>query len=1210
MAVQKNAKYRHLCLQSREGPALPTKLPPKSPLPIATKVGNSQPIAKPATAQPAVPALTKALQSTPATKRLAQDVLDRTLRPPTEEKRAPFSASGADASSATADQVTLEGTTLRAGGKRYELSADLAKQMTLLPPNERVIATLAGSTGSRRPQLFVASSGSGVSHAVRWGLEALKTPFSAVRLTKATTVDKLVGTSRADKSGKIVTTDGPLTAAIRDGGTVVIDGVDRAEPEIKALLLALANGLDVFQHPTSGEPIPVNKGLRLILIADSAKVDPDLLAACPGHQSIRSYTADEHAKLLQAQVGLQAPVARTLADFHQALVERAASTNDAERIDFGSGFSLAWPLLQRAGERLTNEFTPSRGQLTQALYGVYGARLTDENDKVAFAKVLEGFKLDTDPELKVSPRTNSPLTYTPGVQSTLALAEAALDNRETLLLSGPRQSGLTRTVEELAARREQNVVTVIGHSGTDDASLREMPRFKPDGTLFYKRGRVTNALLDGDMLYIDQADYLTPERQNAFFSLLKEGKILVQEDDGSLVEREINKKATVVLSTCTSSDRGPLPLPRGLQTARHGFTEIAHRSPTLDELADVLPRSFPEPVKKLVLDTAAALQAEDGEYNVTRMQKFLDFANSAQLLSKYMTPEQAVRWSAEHVFSAGKAAAVRRLPEPPTEPLWPKILGVDRKAALAKVEAKNLLVVDSVDRHLDTLAVASALKRSVYAVGPASSGKTVLGTIFAIVSGGATIRFNYSGATEARDLMGGIAPKEVNGKTRFTYEEGAAPTAARTKRSVYINDEVGLSREAQLALKPMVDYRRKSIDAEGDVDVPVEDGLILFTDNPTTYAGRGGLANALRESCFEVTVESRGTEESTGIVLSGTKLERELIDPVVSFFADLGNQKTLELLDSAVAPLACTERDMLKAARTAEYFFKRDGITDPDERRRIMGREVFRLISSGLKSKEQADVVFDKLIGKHFGKVNGTQRVNDVPRPQRPTGFEVIEKNGQKFLKLGVAEYPIRAKGAGPGVSQEMIDRLKLPKPPTGAELDARVPADNLELIGPQFKTAEAVLLDMATGTAPSTIVGDTGTGKTVMGRVLAAKLNLPLWEQPYIEGMTKANIFGEVTVTDENKVEMIWTPLVSALLWGGLYVGDEFLTLANDVREGLNAVTEGSELVIPSRPPIKADPRRLEQAREHPLSDQRQRRSQGELLARRGEPRARARIS
>lgn len=1114
------------------------------------------------------------------TEDIAKDVLEQSLRPNQEQKRATYAEGAALAASNTADQVTLQGKTLRVAGKKYELDETLAKSMTLLPPNARVISQLAASEGSQKAQLVVAAPGSGVSHSVRFGLTAMGRPFEYVRLTKASSIDKLVGSTRADNTGKIVTTDGPLTAAIRNGGTVVIDGADRADAEINALLLALANGLDVFQHPMSGEPIPVSKDLRLVIIADSDRVDARLVRACPGHQRIPAYDADEHAKLLQAQVGLSPSLSRTLADFHQALLEKVASLDDGGRIDFGNDFPLAWPLLQRVGKRLANEFTPSRAKIANALYAVYGARLDDKpNDATAFQALLAEFDYADEPVPGITARKDSSLIHTPQVERTISLCESALEAGETVHVRGPRQSGVTAIVGELAARRNQKLVTIIGHPGTDDASLRELPRFREDGTLYYQQGRVTNALLNGDLLYVDQADYLTPERQNAFFAMLKEGKVLVQDDTGALVEKAIHPNARVVLSTCDTSDRGRQP-PIGVDRAL--ATEVVHPGPTIDELEAYLPATAATTeVGQLVLETAKRLHEEDDSINVTRLQKFLDFANAAQLLSRLMSPEQAVRVAAEKVFEAGKTATVRALPQPPKEPLWPQIMGVDIDDIKEKCAKKNLRIVDSLNDHLDTFAIASALGRSVYsvyAVGPASSGKTVAGSVWATIVDGQTMRFQNSASTEAREKKGGIAPVQVKGKTRFVQVDGAEADFARQKDGVkvFIDDEIGLSREAQLALKPLIDARGTAIDAEGDKDVVAEGGLWLFTDNPVTYAGRAGLLGAIRDAAFTVYMDARPAEESKEIVLAGCGLEPELVAPVVSFFADLGNQKTLKLLDSTAAPFACTERDMLKAARTAEHLFKRDGITDPDERRRILGREVFRLISQSLESRDQIDVVYDKLIGKHFGKAEGAMRVNDVPRPERPSGFSVVEKNGQKYLKLGVAEYPIRPKGTGHGVPPEVFEAWGFsatdsdkPTPPTAAELDAMVPNETRDLIGPQLESAEAVMLALETGTAPPALVGVTGSGKTVLGRILASKLNMPLWEQPYFKGMTTGNIFGDITVTEDNKVEMIWTPLVSSLMWGGLYVGDEFLTLPNEVREALNAVTEGSEIKIPSRPPI-----------------------------------------
>jgi len=71
--------------------------------------------------------------------------------------------------------------------------------------------------------------------------------------------------------------------------------------------------------------------------------------------------------------------------------------------------------------------------------------------------------------------------------------------------------------------------------------------------------------------------------------------------------------------------------------------------------------------------------------------------------------------------------------------------------------------------HLEALAVAYRLVRSVRAIGPASAGKTVLGAVMAALLDKKNVRVNFSQSTESRDLMGGLGPVNVDGRTLFKH---------------------------------------------------------------------------------------------------------------------------------------------------------------------------------------------------------------------------------------------------------------------------------------------------------------------------------------------------------------------------------------------------------------------------------------------------------
>ncbi|HEY4221205.1 MAG TPA: AAA family ATPase, partial [Myxococcota bacterium] len=612
---------------------------PEGPLPIDPKkpvrphdVRNVQfPPSRPVTA-PVSEAATAGGEGerTREAQRLAYDVLDVAHQQVGDVAVDKVSPRGLERSLAAATAVSLTGTTLRLGtssgdSAAFPLSADLASAMTLLPSNEPVLQALWAGERSSRVTLITAKAGAGAGHAASWLLRAIKPDRHAVvKLTRTTAPDQLVGALRPDEKQKIRVQDGPLTQMVRSGGTLVIDRLESASPEVLALLTPLASGAKTFPHPVSHEVIPVSPDFRLVLIgAPDRALPPNLLQACQKNAvHVTPYGAAEHVRLLVEQHKLPPQLAASLAAVHDQIANKP-------ELDFGRNFPVTYGQLRRVAlrlETLKHDGSLDKQAAGRAVFDIYGARLANASQKEMVRELLVGAGLDPGPSDKLRSSPSTGYVVTERLQEPLRQALTALHNNETLFLSGTGQTGITRLVDELAARRTQDVVTVPCHAGTDPQSLMEMPTFDESGHVYFKPGRLAQALLNGDLLCLDHIEFVPTERQNALFHLgeLKTIRVVEEIKDAAgkvtgtrTVDKPVHPNARVVLCGMEESRRlsslHPDDRPRtaGLHqpTAadRACATEVALPPARVDDVAALLPEQLPPDVRAAVLDVLGAL---------------------------------------------------------------------------------------------------------------------------------------------------------------------------------------------------------------------------------------------------------------------------------------------------------------------------------------------------------------------------------------------------------------------------------------------------------------------------------------------------------------------------------------------------------------------------------------------------------------------------
>ncbi len=1042
-------------------------------------------------------------------------------------------------------QVAVKDGALAIGEDRFALVAGHAEKLTLLSPQQELIAGLHAGLKSGSPTVISAPAGSGASHTVRWLLEAEGKRHAHKNISRLTSVDELVGSLRPNAKGAPEVRTGPLTDMVMNGGVFVADGIDQADKNVMAVLMALAAGAKEFHHPVSDRVIPVHPDFKLVLLTHKETRAPPRLLEVANLVEVTPYDAGQHVRLLETRMGLEHELAVSVAEVHDVL---AAQVADSE-LDFGRGFALAWPQLAKVGARLAGK-QPTPELVGQALFDVYGARLTTDDHRAAFTKVLADAGFAVPPEAKPVAGEDASFVLDGPAGRALPAAARALDAGEPLLLWGAGQSGVTRLVEELADRRGRELVTVLCHSGIDPLGLLERPQFFPDGHIEFKMGAINDALLHGKILYFDHVDHMPLERQAALMRLAEQKTLLVMED-GKLVEKPVHPEARIVLSATIGTHKSRTP-PAPSERAR--VTEVRLGPPSIDDAIALLPAAMKPPeLKELIAAQARALHEEDPELGLVKLQRFVDFARTTELLSAHMTPEHAIAKAAQLVFAPGGSKVVRALakgmPEEGKPPLWAKLLGLSEKDVEQALAKTGYRLVPSMVPALLCMAVADRLRRPVLAVGPASSGKTVLGAIWAGLTERARIRQNFSRSTETRDLFGGPAPVTVGDATRFVEVPGPY-VKAPVKGDVVIGDEFNLSPEAQMALKSSLDFRGRVLDPEAGQSVEIGSTFFYFAQNAVGTRGRHELPPTVEDCMFKVVVPAKTPEEKADIVASQCGLSRALVGRVSNFFADLEvlAQKPGSFPSRVNKSITCTERDMLKVARMAEYLIRRDGIADPEEQRRVLGRTLCRLLRGLILDADERKPLLEQILPKHFG-----DDVQPPGRPPPPRRVELTMEDGSKktFFAIGDALLPVRQMGRD-------------------LELDKLVPAAEglREPVGPQLEFMEDVALAIEAG-QPVAVVGTTGAGKTMLMRYLAHQAQMPWYEQACHADMTEDNILGTMVLTKDGKIEFQYAPMPLAALHGGWCGIDELLTAKPEVREGaLNAATEGSEIAIPERPP------------------------------------------
>ena len=523
------------------------------------------------------------------------DVLDRTHRAVNEARETQVTREGLESSLKAAQQVIHGHGELRVGRLTLQVPADKAGELTILRPQEEVIRSLADALQSGVPALVSLPEGVDGGATARWFFEVAGTPYRHQRISRITSLDALAGALRPDAQGKLRVHHGPLTECIMHGGVFVAECLEQAEKDVLAILSGLAKGVKEFHHPVSGKIVPVHPDFRLVLMTSNrTRCSAELTSAC-ALTEVSAYTRDDHVRLLSERVGISRALASKLADKHEAIKAAQTADQPEQQIDFGRGFPLAYPMLERVAKRLKRLSTPQPQDIANALWGVYGTRLATETSKTALRAVITN---DGHPEPRPPTAQTPNGHWTPvGAQvEAMAQAEAAHLAGEPVMFTAPGQAGATSMVNELARRFDRELVTVTCHPGVDPQSLIERPVFKKDGSVEFVPGVITDALLNGKVLYFDHIDHLSVERQEALLRLVEKTTLTIMKD-GQAVTVPVHPESRIYFSSTAGTDRTRRTPPA---RERALLTEIRFDAPTLNDAFTLIPEAAPHEVHELI----------------------------------------------------------------------------------------------------------------------------------------------------------------------------------------------------------------------------------------------------------------------------------------------------------------------------------------------------------------------------------------------------------------------------------------------------------------------------------------------------------------------------------------------------------------------------------------------------------------------------------
>lgn len=780
--------------------------------------------------------------------------------------------------------------------------------------------------------------------------------------------------------------------------------------------------------------------------------------------------------------------------------------------------------------------------------------------------------------------------------------------------------------EWLSLRQEvRGFLTTLGDSS---GSEKKGVRFD------FVEGVLTQAVRTGEWILLDEVNLASPEMLESLGGLLQDPRgslLLVERGDSDPIPRDpgfrifacmnpagdAGKKSlppgirsrftelwvgppdarTGDISLVVQSTLGPVPVSGGDEAGLHGdivgFYREVRALAGSGALADAAGQKVHYSLRTLTralrfaryLVAHRSFPARRALWEGTSLTFTTQLGESGEAQVRALQVEWILRGKGVAQAPGAEKALLSYVPRPPADEGYVEVQGWwVRQAAQAiaqgeEAPAKDLpvfVLTPSVRANLSDLArVMAAGEGERYPVllqGPTAAGKTSMVGYLAACTGHTLVRVNNHEHTDLQEYIGGYvsSQEEAEGDVPLVFKEGVLVQALR-KGHWLVLDELNLAPSEVLeALNRLLDDNRELLIPEtGEIVRPHPDFALFATQNPGgLYGGRKALSRAFRNRFVELHVRGIPVNEL-----------QEMVEVRVPWLAPSWARRMVQVYETlqserrAAAVFAGKEgfmtlRDLFRWAHRVggregqkaqgqgeggmkEEGFSEGGLADQDGMLRL-AQEGFRLIGERMRRESEREVI--------------RQALEKVMRVKLPRGSTEETYNDTWSLD---AYGRLLGQGVNDPREKEELRQLK------EGIVWTRAWRRTFSLVVRALQAGEAVLL-----------VGETGTGKTMVSEVVAGALGCGVPEDRLVSLSAHMNtetgdllgglrpvrkggngsvrkddaFMGEDEESSKGKDALFeWQdgPLIKAMKQGQLFLLDEISLAEDAVLERLNSVLE-----------------------------------------------------